>query len=119
MSGQPPPSSFPNIAPIGTPIIPPAQPTANLPFTDAQVDDFREQDRWLPVSSLHTTLPRLGQIVDLRKIANVARIMKNALPPTAKVSKESKECVQECVSEFISFIVCRSRPCLVIEADDA
>ena len=22
------------------------------PFTDAQVDDFREQDRWLPVSPL-------------------------------------------------------------------
>lgn len=54
-------------------------------FTDAQVAEFREQDRWLP-------------------IANVARIMKNSLPPTAKVSKDAKECVQECVSEFISFI---------------
>lgn len=31
--------------------------------------------------------------------------MKNSLPTTAKVSKEAKECVQECVSEFISFIV--------------
>ncbi|KAI3403813.1 hypothetical protein KGF56_003373 [Candida oxycetoniae] len=30
--------------------------------------------------------------------------MKRALPPQAKVSKESKECMQECVSEFISFI---------------
>ncbi|TXT13100.1 hypothetical protein VHUM_01501 [Vanrija humicola] len=30
--------------------------------------------------------------------------MKNSLPTTAKVSKEAKECVQECVSEFISFI---------------
>lgn len=30
--------------------------------------------------------------------------MKNAVPTTAKISKEAKECVQECVSEFISFI---------------
>ncbi len=26
------------------------------------------------------------------------------MPGTAKISKEAKECVQECVSEFISFI---------------
>ncbi|MED6133585.1 hypothetical protein PIB30_029637 [Stylosanthes scabra] len=37
-------------------------------------------------------------------IANVSRIMKKALPPNAKISKEAKETVQECVSEFISFI---------------
>ncbi|MDN6194552.1 MAG: NFYB/HAP3 family transcription factor subunit [Alkalibacterium sp.] len=30
--------------------------------------------------------------------------MKKALPPHAKLSKESKECIQECASEFISFI---------------
>lgn len=47
--------------------------------------ELREQDKWLP-------------------IANVYRIMKNALPKNAKVSKEAKECVQECVSEFVSFI---------------
>ncbi|ODQ68307.1 histone-fold-containing protein [Nadsonia fulvescens var. elongata DSM 6958] len=47
--------------------------------------ELREQDKWLP-------------------IANVARIMKNSLPDNAKVSKEAKECMQECVSEFISFI---------------
>lgn len=47
--------------------------------------ELREQDRWLP-------------------IANVARLMKNTLPPTAKVSKDAKECMQECVSEFILFI---------------
>jgi nuclear transcription Y subunit beta len=39
-----------------------------------------------------------------KKIANVSRIMKNAVPPTAKIAKDAKECVQECVSEFISFI---------------
>lgn len=30
--------------------------------------------------------------------------MKKCLPETTKVSKEAKECVQECTSEFISFI---------------
>ncbi|KAF6153752.1 hypothetical protein GIB67_000985 [Kingdonia uniflora] len=45
----------------------------------------REQDRFLP-------------------IANVSRIMKKGLPANAKISKDAKETVQECVSEFISFI---------------
>lgn len=30
--------------------------------------------------------------------------MKKTLPENAKIAKEAKECVQECVSEFISFI---------------
>lgn len=30
--------------------------------------------------------------------------MKNALPSNAKIAKEAKECVQECVSEYISFL---------------
>ena len=45
----------------------------------------KEQDRLLP-------------------IANVGRIMKQILPPNAKISKEAKETMQECVSEFISFV---------------
>ncbi|XP_077450618.1 nuclear transcription factor Y, beta a [Stigmatopora argus] len=48
-------------------------------------ENYREQDIYLP-------------------IANVARIMKNAVPQTGKIAKDAKECVQECVSEFISFI---------------
>ncbi|GKU86823.1 hypothetical protein SLEP1_g1298 [Rubroshorea leprosula] len=46
---------------------------------------IRDQDRLLP-------------------IANVGRIMKQILPPNAKISKEAKETMQECVSEFISFV---------------
>jgi len=46
---------------------------------------LREQDRFLP-------------------IANVARIMKKTIPRTGKIAKDARECVQECVSEFISFI---------------
>ena len=30
--------------------------------------------------------------------------MKQCLPEQAKIAKDAKECVQECVSEFISFI---------------
>lgn len=45
----------------------------------------REQDRFLP-------------------IANISRIMKKQLPGNAKIAKDAKETVQECVSEFISFI---------------
>jgi nuclear transcription Y subunit beta len=47
--------------------------------------EIKEQDRFLP-------------------IANINRIMKKSLPANAKISKEAKECVQECVSEYISFI---------------
>lgn len=41
---------------------------------------------------------------NIRNFAPVARIMKTALPDNAKIAKEAKECMQECVSEFISFI---------------
>ncbi|OCT73515.1 hypothetical protein XELAEV_18036492mg [Xenopus laevis] len=53
--------------------------------TNGSKESFREQDIYLP-------------------IANVARIMKIAIRQTGKIAKDAKECVQECVSEFISFI---------------
>ncbi|VDD74177.1 unnamed protein product [Mesocestoides corti] len=69
--------------------------TIDSSLTDADADysatdmeqrsPLREQDRFLP-------------------IANVSKIMKRAIPPNGKVAKDAKECVQECVSEFISFI---------------
>ncbi|CAN1177424.1 Nuclear transcription factor Y subunit B-11 [Linum perenne] len=37
-------------------------------------------------------------------IANVSRMMKKSLPANAKISKEAKESLQQCVSEFISFV---------------
>ncbi|KAG8078405.1 hypothetical protein GUJ93_ZPchr0007g4853 [Zizania palustris] len=45
----------------------------------------REQDRFLP-------------------IANISRIMKKAVPANGKIAKDAKETLQECVSEFISFV---------------
>ncbi|GMT23889.1 hypothetical protein PFISCL1PPCAC_15186, partial [Pristionchus fissidentatus] len=46
---------------------------------------LREQDRFLP-------------------ICNISRIMRRMVPDSGKMSKDSKEAVQEAVSEFISFI---------------
>nr|XP_033508030.1 nuclear transcription factor Y subunit B-5-like isoform X1 [Nicotiana tomentosiformis] len=65
----------------------------------------KEQDRLLP-------------------IANVGRIMKQILPPNAKISKEAKETVQECVSEFIGFVTgeasekCRKERRKTVNGDD-
>ena len=56
-----------------------------LTFLVPLLTTSREQDRFLP-------------------IANVARIMKLSIPKTGKIAKDAKECVQECVSEFVSFI---------------
>ncbi|KAK0731683.1 histone-fold-containing protein [Lasiosphaeris hirsuta] len=88
--------------------------------------EVKEQDRWLPIAnaahriksmshdspSKSPEAPRVSSKADrcdafdanIRNFAPVARIMKNALPENAKIAKEAKECMQECVSEFISFI---------------
>ncbi|XP_010045911.2 nuclear transcription factor Y subunit B-5 [Eucalyptus grandis] len=65
----------------------------------------KEQDRLLP-------------------IANVGRIMKQVLPPNAKISKQTKETMQECVSEFIGFVTseasekCRKERRKTVNGDD-
>ncbi|CAA2989646.1 nuclear transcription factor Y subunit B-5-like [Olea europaea subsp. europaea] len=67
--------------------------------------DIKEQDRLLP-------------------IANVGRIMKQILPQNAKISKEAKETMQECASEFIGFVTgeasdkCRKERRKTINGDD-
>ncbi|CAN4101933.1 unnamed protein product [Withania somnifera] len=58
-------------------------------------------------SSNYSTISEEGVVKEqdrLLPIANVGRIMKQILPPNAKISKEAKETMQECVSEFISFV---------------
>ncbi|KAK5240569.1 transcriptional activator hap3, partial [Cryomyces antarcticus] len=52
----------------------------------------------------NSTKCNFGSDANIRNFAPVARIMKMALPENAKIAKEAKECMQECVSEFISFI---------------
>ncbi|KIK51487.1 hypothetical protein GYMLUDRAFT_50514 [Collybiopsis luxurians FD-317 M1] len=92
MSESPAPSPAPAVPPIapkeqedGSRIEQPEEVVEQAPITEQEVGEYREQDRFLP-------------------IANVSRIMKSSVPPTAKIAKDAKECVQECVSEFISFI---------------
>lgn len=55
------------------------------PESPSSKNNNKEQDRFLP-------------------IANVGRIMKKVIPGNGKISKDAKETVQECVSEFISFV---------------
>ncbi|KAE9386320.1 hypothetical protein BT96DRAFT_960600 [Gymnopus androsaceus JB14] len=90
MSESPAPASVPVPVPAVAPIAPRdgsrVEPEVEAaPITEEEVGEYKEQDRYLP-------------------IANVSRIMKSSVPPTAKIAKDAKECVQECVSEFISFI---------------
>ncbi|PIN08671.1 hypothetical protein CDL12_18757 [Handroanthus impetiginosus] len=63
--------------------------TTNIPAvaSDANVQQFfkRDADQYMP-------------------IANIIRIMRRTLPVHAKIADDAKETIQECVSEFISFI---------------
>ncbi|XP_021912306.1 nuclear transcription factor Y subunit B-5-like [Carica papaya] len=68
-----------------------------------------------------------GVVIEHEKllpIANVGRIMKQILPSNAKISKEAKETMQECVSEFISFVTgeasekCRRERRKTVNGDD-
>ena len=81
-------------------------------ITDHEVGEYREQDRYLPVSMRVLSMQLGLKRVFVSQIANVARIMKNSVPPTAKIAKDAKEAVQECVSEFISFVT--SEVCIAI-----
>ncbi|KAK8168328.1 histone-fold-containing protein [Phyllosticta citrichinensis] len=57
-----------------------------------------------PLNSSKSKSDGFASDANIRNFAPVARIMKTALPENAKIAKEAKECMQECVSEFISFI---------------
>ncbi|KAL8061513.1 hypothetical protein ABFX02_02G091100 [Erythranthe guttata] len=37
-------------------------------------------------------------------MTNIVRVLRRTLPPHAKISDDAKEIIQECVSEFISFV---------------
>ncbi|XP_037469042.1 nuclear transcription factor Y subunit B-8-like [Triticum dicoccoides] len=81
----------------------PNGPAAPAPTQGTPV--VREQDRLMP-------------------IANVIRIMRRALPAHAKISDDAKEAIQECVSEFISFVTgeanerCRMQHRKTVNAED-
>ncbi|KAI9113766.1 hypothetical protein K1719_015017 [Acacia pycnantha] len=83
----------------------PSLKTSSNTNNNSSSSNNKEQDRFLP-------------------IANVGRIMKKVMPPNGKISKEAKETVQECVSEFISFITgeasdkCQKEKRKTINGDD-
>lgn len=68
--------------------------------------------------------PQVYEQDQLLPIANVGRIMKKILPANAKIAKEGKETMQECVSEFISFVTgeasdkCRKERRKTVNGDD-
>ncbi|KAK5128152.1 hypothetical protein LTR08_004104 [Meristemomyces frigidus] len=54
----------------------------------------------------------------------VARIMEAALPENARISRDASECMQECISEFISFVTgeaaekCQQERRLCLDGED-
>lgn len=49
-------------------------------------------------------LPPIVPALTTTNVALVIRIMRKALPADAKLAKDAQECMQQCVSEFVSFI---------------
>ncbi|XP_020400222.1 nuclear transcription factor Y subunit B-4 [Zea mays] len=49
----------------------------------------KKQDRFLPV-------------------ANIGRIMRRAVPENGKIARDARESIQECISEFVIFHLCRA-----------
>lgn len=60
---------------------------------------------WLKNKTVSFPLVRVSTLSDSIFLANISRIMKRVVPVEGKLSKEARECVQECVTEFIQFIV--------------
>nr|GEY31447.1 nuclear factor Y, subunit B6 [Tanacetum cinerariifolium] len=75
----------PHPSAISGPMMQPPREVTSKSATSDNECLVREQDRLMP-------------------IANVIRIMRRILPSHAKISDDAKETVQECVSEYISFV---------------
>jgi len=82
-----------------------------LPIMSSSSDDgestsppHNEQQQQQRRTSISKASQHAQSDANIGNFAPVARIMKSALPENAKIAKEAKECMQECVSEFISFI---------------
>ncbi|XP_028766078.1 nuclear transcription factor Y subunit B-1-like [Neltuma alba] len=97
-------NSLPNGVITGSPESPSLK-TSSSTNNNNNSSSNKEQDRFLP-------------------IANVGRIMKKVMPANGKISKDAKETVQECVSEFISFVTgeasdrCQKEKRKTINGDD-
>ena len=83
---------------------------------DEGVEAGRDQDRFLPIANIRWahTAAAYALWPNGKRMPCHSRIMKRALPANAKIAKDSKETVQECVSEFISFITSECVPRRVV-----
>jgi histone H3/H4 len=109
-------------------------PLSILPYQDMNREDlinfssFTQPGRiFLPRASTSGTGQASGDSnaqEGLLPIANIGRIMKEVLPPEAKVSKRAKETIQECATEFIGFVTgeaserCRRERRKTVNGDD-
>ncbi|PWN43000.1 histone-fold-containing protein [Ceraceosorus guamensis] len=53
-----------------------------------------------PEDPNHPALPPLATL----PIANISRLMKLSIPASSKIARDAKDCVQDCVCEFIAFL---------------
>lgn len=85
---------------------PPSTPSATTAATSSHepISSSPHRSSASPQQRRDSARERLDSDANIHNFAPVARIMKSALPENAKIAKEAKECMQECVSEFISFI---------------
>ena len=71
---------------------------------------YREQDRFLPINNvsrvMRNAIPRSGKVCCLLLFTMCCLLLlfTGTFCCCLQVSKDAKECMQECVSEFISFI---------------
>lgn len=84
-----------------------------MPTPSPQSSSSPPQQRSSSSASKSADKALLQTDANIQNFAPVARIMKSALPENAKIAKEAKECMQECVSEFISFITSEGTYCLL------
>ncbi|EYU44066.1 hypothetical protein MIMGU_mgv1a026515mg, partial [Erythranthe guttata] len=72
---------------INPEVVAPNLPTTNVgDQNQAPPQDFRRKaDLYMPMT-------------------NIVRVLRKVFPPHAKISDDAKEIIQECVSEFISFV---------------
>jgi len=72
----------------------PSMLTSTLNFLSPTADESDKQDGGIMLREQDRFLP----------ICNIIKIMKVPVPQNGKIAKDARECIQECVSEFISFI---------------
>ncbi|GBE62707.1 histone-like transcription factor domain containing protein [Babesia ovata] len=94
----------------------PYEPTAYVGHSGVEYDTVSQGDMSFE--------RREGDYETALPIANVSRLMKSVLPGTAKIAKQAKDVIRECVTEFILFVsseasdICTKERRKILSADD-